>query len=62
MGDFGTYRLVGGGQVGSIGLNIDNLVSLLQYPQAAAQAAILVVAMVVGVTLLLRFAGLGEAR
>jgi putative spermidine/putrescine transport system permease protein len=62
MGDFGTYRLVGGGQVGSIGLNIDNLVSLLQYPQAAAQAAILVVAMVVGVTLLLRFARLGEAR
>jgi len=61
MGDFGTYRLVGGGQVGSIGLNIDNLVELLQYPQAAAQAAILVVAMVVGVTLLLRFARLQEA-
>ena len=61
MGDFGTYRLIGGGEVGSIGLNIDNLVESLQYPQAAAQAAILVVAMVLGVTLLLRFAKLREA-
>lgn len=60
MGDFGTYRLVGGGLVGSIGLNIDNLVELLQYPQAAAQAAILVAAMVVGVAVLLRFAKLRE--
>jgi putative spermidine/putrescine transport system permease protein len=60
MGDFATYKLVGGGSVGSIGLNIQNLVSLLNYPQAAAQAAILVVAMVVGVILLLRFAKLQE--
>jgi putative spermidine/putrescine transport system permease protein len=62
MGDFGTYRLIGGGQVGSIGLNIQNLVSELQYPTAAAQAAVLVVAMVIGVTLLLRFAKLQETR
>jgi putative spermidine/putrescine transport system permease protein len=60
MGDFGTYRLIGGGKVGSIGVNIQNLVSLLQYPQAAAQAAVLVVAMVVGVVLLLRFARLEQ--
>jgi putative spermidine/putrescine transport system permease protein len=60
MGDFGTYRLIGGGKVGSIGVNIQNLVSLLQYPQAAAQAAVLVVAMVIGVVLLLRFARLEE--
>jgi putative spermidine/putrescine transport system permease protein len=60
MGDFGTYRLIGGGKVGSIGVNISNLVSLLQYPQAAAQAAVLVVAMVVGVVLLLRFAKLEQ--
>lgn len=60
MGDFGTYRLVGGGEVGSIGVNIQNLVSLLQYPQAAAQAAVLVVAMVIGVVLLLRFAKLEQ--
>jgi putative spermidine/putrescine transport system permease protein len=60
MGDFGTYKLVGGGEVGSIGVNIQNLVSLLQYPQAAAQAAVLVVAMVVGVVLLLRFAKLEQ--
>ncbi len=60
MGDFATYKLIGGGSVGSIGLNIQNLVSLLNYPQAAAQAAILVVAMVVGVVLLLRFAKLQE--
>jgi len=61
MGDFGTYRLVGGGEVGSIGLNIDNLLESLQYPQAAAQAAILVIAMIIGVTLLLRFAKLQDA-
>jgi putative spermidine/putrescine transport system permease protein len=60
MGDFGTYRLIGGGKVGSIGVNIQNLVSLLQYPQAAAQAAVLVVAMVIGVVLLLRFAKLEQ--
>lgn len=60
MGDFGTYKLIGGGTVGSIGVNISNLVSLLQYPQAAAQAAVLVVAMVVGVVLLLRFAKLEQ--
>ncbi|MBV8955560.1 MAG: ABC transporter permease [Solirubrobacterales bacterium] len=60
MGDFGTYRLIGGGKVGSIGVNISNLVSLLQYPQAAAQAAVLVVAMVIGVVLLLRFAKLEQ--
>jgi putative spermidine/putrescine transport system permease protein len=62
MGDFGTYRLIGAGKVGSIGVNIDNLVSLLQYPQAAAQAAILVLAMVAGVVLLFRFARLQETR
>jgi putative spermidine/putrescine transport system permease protein len=61
MGDFGTYRLIGGGKIGSVGVNIDNLVSLLQYPQAAAQAAVLVVAMAAGVVLLLRFAKLHEA-
>jgi putative spermidine/putrescine transport system permease protein len=60
MGDFGTYRLVGGGLVGSIGVDVDNLVSSLQYPQAAAQAAVLVVAMVVGVVVLFRFARLEE--
>jgi putative spermidine/putrescine transport system permease protein len=60
MGDFATYKLVGGGSVGSIGLNIQNLVSLLNYPQAAAQAAILVVAMAIGVVLLLRFAKLQD--
>lgn len=60
MGDFATYKLVGGGLVGSIGVNIQNLVSLLQYPQAAAQAAVLVVAMVFGVVVLLRFAKLEQ--
>lgn len=60
MGDFGTYRLIGGGKVGSIGVNISNLVSLLQYPQAAAQAAILVIAMIIGVVVLLRFAKLEQ--
>jgi putative spermidine/putrescine transport system permease protein len=60
MGDFATYRVIGGGRIGSIGVNIQNAVSQLQYPVAAAQAAVLVVVMAVGVTVLLRFAKLRE--
>jgi putative spermidine/putrescine transport system permease protein len=60
MGDFATYRVIGGGRVGSIGVNIQNAVSQIQYPVAAAQAAVLVVVMAIGVTVLLRFARLRE--
>jgi putative spermidine/putrescine transport system permease protein len=58
MGDFATYRVIGGGKVGSIGLNVQNLVSQLQFPIAAAQSVVLVLAMAAGVVLLLRFARL----
>jgi putative spermidine/putrescine transport system permease protein len=60
MGDFATYRVIGGGRVGSIGVNIQNAVAQIQYPVAAAQAAVLVVVMAIGVTVLLRFAKLRE--
>lgn len=61
MGDFATYRVVGGGRVGSIGLNIQNNIAQLNLPIAAAQAAVLVLVMVIGVVILLRFARLREA-
>jgi putative spermidine/putrescine transport system permease protein len=60
LGDFATYRVVGGGRVGSIGINIQNAVTQLQSPIAGAQAAILVLVMVAGVVILLRFARLRE--
>jgi putative spermidine/putrescine transport system permease protein len=58
MGDFATYRIIGGGKVGSIGVNVQNFVTQLQYPSAAAQAVVLVLAMACGSALLLRFARL----
>jgi putative spermidine/putrescine transport system permease protein len=61
MGDYGTYRVVGGGTKASIGVIIRNQVDFgLQYPSAAASAVILVVAMMLGVFVLLRFSNLRE--
>ncbi|HLG57857.1 MAG TPA: ABC transporter permease [Vicinamibacterales bacterium] len=58
MGDFATYRIIGGGKVGSIGVNIQNFITQLQFPAAAAQAVVLVLGMSFGSALLLRFARL----
>lgn len=41
MGDFTTVRVMSGGQSASVGLMIANEISLLQYPAACANAAIL---------------------
>jgi putative spermidine/putrescine transport system permease protein len=61
MGDYGTYRIVGGGTKASVGVIIRNNVDFgLQYPQAAASAVILVIAMMLGVFALLRFSNLRE--
>jgi len=54
MGDFATTRLIGGGNVSSIGLLIQNLVTYLQFPLAAAVASLLVAALVAGMWALLR--------
>lgn len=60
MGDYGTYRVVGAGQVSSVSLIVQNNVVGLQYPLAAASAVFLVIAMMGGVFVLLRFAKLRE--
>src|SRR6266404_807116 len=41
--DFGTVRLMSGGQTASVGLMMMNAMSLLQYPAAAANAVILLI-------------------
>jgi putative spermidine/putrescine transport system permease protein len=51
MGEFATVRLMGGGQVASVGNLIKNQIGSLQYPLAAANAVILLL-----VTLMLVFA------
>ncbi|ACZ40395.1 ABC transporter permease [Sphaerobacter thermophilus] len=60
MGDFATVRLIGGGASTSVGLSIQNFVTYMQFPQAAAAASILVLVTVLGVVLLLRWGAIGE--
>lgn len=43
MGDFITVRLMSGGQSASVGLMMANSIGLLQYPAAAANAALLLI-------------------
>jgi putative spermidine/putrescine transport system permease protein len=60
MGDYGTTRIVGGGQVASVGTIVQNYLVGIQFPIAAASAVFLVLAMVVSVFVLLRFSNLRE--
>jgi putative spermidine/putrescine transport system permease protein len=60
MGDYGTTRVVGGGQVASVGTIVQNYVVGIQYPIAAASAVFLVLAMMLGVFVMLRFSNLRE--
>ena len=60
MGDYGTVSIIGKGQVTSVGVLVSTQVTSIQYPGAAASAAILVLAMMVGVFVLLRFSNLRE--
>ena len=60
MGDYGTTRIVGGGQVASVGTIVQNLRRRHPVPIAAASAVFLVLAMILGVFVLLRFSNLRE--
>jgi putative spermidine/putrescine transport system permease protein len=60
MGDYGATRLIGAGQVASVGTIVQNYVNAVQYPIAAASAVFLVLAMMIGVFVLLRFSNLRE--
>jgi putative spermidine/putrescine transport system permease protein len=54
MGDFVTVDVLGGGQVASVGKGIATQLSDLQFPPAAANAMVLLVAVVLMIALLLR--------
>ena len=59
MGDYGTYRVVGN-KIGSVGTIIRLQSDTVQYPTAASSAVVLVVVMLIGVFVLLRFSNLRE--
>jgi len=61
MGEFATVQIIGGNQVQSVGTVVRQYYINVDFPAAAAGATILVLAMMVGVTILLRFARLRES-
>ena len=60
MGEYGTVRVIGGGNVQSVGTLVQNRVLAIQYPQGAASAVLLIAALIVGVFVITRFANLRE--
>ena len=54
MGDFMTVQMMSGGQSASVGLMMKNSISLLQYPEAAAQAVILLITVLMMIWSILR--------
>jgi putative spermidine/putrescine transport system permease protein len=54
MGDFVTVDVLGGGQVASVGKQIATQLSYLQFPPAAANAMVLMVAVIAMIALLMR--------
>lgn len=60
MGEFATVRLVGGNTVASVGTIIRTQNDNVLFPTAAASAVVLVLVMMAGVAVILRFANLRE--
>jgi putative spermidine/putrescine transport system permease protein len=60
MGEYGTVTVIGQGAVSSVGTYIQQQVLGIQYPQGAASAVLLVIALVVGVFVITRFANIRE--
>jgi putative spermidine/putrescine transport system permease protein len=61
MGEYGTVKLVGGNSVTSVGTIVNSKVELaVQYPQGAASAVLLVLALIAGVFVITRFSNLRE--
>ena len=61
MGEYGTVRVIGGNTVSSVGTIVQSKVEIgIQYPQGAASAVLLVVALIVGVFVITRFSNLRE--
>jgi putative spermidine/putrescine transport system permease protein len=61
MGEYGTVRVIGGNTVSSVGTIVQSKVEIgIQYPQGAASAVLLVLALVAGVFVITRFSNLRE--
>ena len=61
MGEYGTVRVIGGNTVSSVGTIVQSKVEIgIQYPQGAASAVLLVVALIVGVLAITRVSNLRE--
>jgi putative spermidine/putrescine transport system permease protein len=61
MGEYGTVRVIGGNKISSVGTIVQSKVEIgIQYPQGSASAVLLVVALLVGVFVITRFANLRE--
>jgi putative spermidine/putrescine transport system permease protein len=60
MGEYGTVTVIGQGAVSSVGTYIQQQVLGIQYPQGAASAVLLVLALVIGVFVITRFSKLRE--
>ena len=61
MGDFATVRVIGGSTVDSVGNEVNVYYNNVDLPTAAAGASMLVVAMMIGVVILLRFAKIRDS-
>jgi putative spermidine/putrescine transport system permease protein len=60
MGEYGTVRIVGANKIGSVGTIVQNQYQQVLYPTAASSAVFLVLAMMAGVFVILRFSNLRE--
>ena len=60
MGEYGSVRVIGGGNVQSVGTIVQTRISNIQYPQGAASAVLLIAALILGVFVITRFANLRE--
>jgi putative spermidine/putrescine transport system permease protein len=60
MGDYGTVQVIGGGNITSVGTIIYSKISAIEYPQGAASAVLLVLALMLGVWVITRFSNLRE--
>jgi putative spermidine/putrescine transport system permease protein len=60
MGDYSTVQVIGGGNVSSVGTIISSRIGAIQYPQGAASAVLLVIALMIGVFVITRFSNLRE--
>jgi putative spermidine/putrescine transport system permease protein len=60
MGEYGTVRIVGGNSIASVGTIVQNQFLAVEFPTAATSAIFLVLAMMAGIFVLLRFSNLRE--